>query len=127
MDRRRSAATDALDPTIPALRIVAGRLDGIGFCAPATLATATTPHIYRLTDGSVMQLDETSALRLVRPTGPRAARIFQPPTGTDTWAPGRYVVEVIVSPAAGDGQDAASAMWFAIDVEQAASDAGPSG
>jgi hypothetical protein len=117
-----AAAADALDPTIPAVRVVAGRLDGIGFCAPETLVTAATPHIYRITDGTATRVDEAAALRLVRPAGTRAARIFQPPTGTEPWSPGRYVVEVLVSPAGGDGQGTSSAAWFAIDVEQAPSD-----
>jgi len=118
-----TAATDALDPTIPAVRVVAGRLDGIGYCAPETLTSAVAPHVYRVTDGAAAKVDETEALRLIRPTGPHAARIFQPPTGTDTWSPGRYVVEVLMSPAGRrDNLAEASAQWFAIDVEQAPSD-----
>lgn len=117
-----AAAQDALDPAIPTVRVVAGRLDAIGYCAPETVTVADPPHVFRVVDGVTTMVDETSALRLMVPTGHHAARIFQPPQGTDTWSPGRYVVEVRLGHVPEGGPGVPSSAWFAIDVEHAASD-----
>ena len=116
------AATDPLDPGIPSVRVVAGRLDGMGYCAPDGAAAAATPTVYRITDGTAEILNEATPLSLLVPTGEHAALIFQPPQATDTWSPGRYVLKVLLGPVPEGGPGVPSSAWFAIDVEQAASD-----
>jgi len=107
---------DALDPAIPSVRVVAGRLDGIGFCVPDSLAMADVPHVFRVVDGTATMIDGTATLRLAVPTGFHAARVYQPPQGDDAWAPGRYVVQVLPAITAGAKPDPLASAWFALDV-----------
>src|SRR3972149_6037928 len=50
------AAPDPLDPGIPSVRVVAGRLDGMGYCAPDGAAAAGTPAGHRTTHGTAGDL-----------------------------------------------------------------------
>src|SRR3989304_6061250 len=70
-------------PGVPSVRVVAGRLDGMGYCAPDGAAAAATPTVYRITDGTAEILNEATPLSLLVPTREHAALLFQPPPATD--------------------------------------------
>ena len=114
------AARDALDPAIPSVRVVVGRLEGIGFCAPDSVVGADVARIYRLDDSGAERVGGDVDLELLVPTGHHAARVFRPPPGTDAWAPGLYAVEVPIAGASAAGASGPSSMWFDIQVDQTA-------
>ena len=114
------AARDALDPAIPSVRVVVGRLEGIGFCAPDSVVAADVARVYRVDDGRAERVGGDADLGLLVPTGHHAARVFRPPSGIDAWAPGRYVVEVPIVDGSTASDSGPSSMWFDVQVDQTA-------
>jgi hypothetical protein len=114
------AARDPLDPAIPSVRVVVGRLEGIGFCPPDSVVAADVARVYRVDDGRAERVGGDADLTLLVPTGHHAARVFRPPSGIDAWAPGLYVVEVPIAGGSAGGASGPSSMWFDIQVDQTA-------
>lgn len=83
------------DPTLPFEPVIAERITAIGWCAPVfgpdRPPVAARGTLWRLGDEGMTL---ASYVRL-EPEQPNAlGELWGPPLGTDTWEPGRYVIEL---------------------------------
>jgi hypothetical protein len=86
------AAQGPRDP-VPRVRVVAGRLLGLGFCAPESMRGGIGDvEVSRLSGtGGAGPVRPLAGLRLVAPAGSGAATVYAPPARAAAWPPGRYV------------------------------------
>lgn len=109
------------DAGVPFVRVVIGRLLGLGYCAPANLPfVASGVHAWRLEpprpDGPPSSeppptgaASPITPLARVSAPAPRTSDLYAPPDGADVWAPGAYVFEVI-------SLEPSESWWFGVEV-----------
>ncbi len=105
------------DPRIPLLRVVADRVTGLGYCAPATIPTAADALATSMT--AWLRSDEGEAVQL-GPLEPAAvlsedaAAVFR--LGGSSWRPGTYVVQVLAPVARSREGRPLRARWFGFEI-----------
>jgi hypothetical protein len=105
------------DPRIPLLRVVADRVTGLGYCAPATIPTAADALGTSMTawlrsdDGEAVQLGPLEPAAVLSED---AAVVFR--LAGSSWRPGTYVVQVLAPVAPAREGRPLRARWFGFDI-----------